>query len=72
MKKYLIAILVWLLTLSIGSLLCHLVYSIFDLSEIFNSEISYLQWVGIVLIVTIVTPSSFKSIKNDAKGIKIP
>ena len=72
MKTYIINILVRLAAILVIAGISHFTYSAFELREIFNCSISYFQWIGITVIVTVITPSSLKAIKNDTKRIKIP
>ena len=72
MKTYIINILVRVAAILVIAGISYFTYSAFELSKIFGASISYFQWIGITTIVTVVSPTSFKSIKNDTKGIKIP
>lgn len=71
MKTYIINILVRVAAILVIAGISYFTYSAFNLSEIFGVSISYFQWIGITTIVTVVSPTSFKAIKNDTKGIKI-
>ena len=72
MKKYLTNILVRVTAILVIAAVCFFSYSAFELDLVFNRTVSYFQWIGITLIVTVISPTSLKSIKNDTKGIKIP
>ena len=71
MKTYVTNILVRVAAILLIAGISYFTYSAFGLSEIFGASISYFQWIGITTIVTVVSPTSFKAIKNDTKGIKI-
>lgn len=71
MNNYLSNFLVRFLAILIGAGICFFVYSACELDLVFGSKISYLQWIGISVIVTVISPGSFKTIKNDTKNIKI-
>jgi hypothetical protein len=72
MKTYITTFFVRLAAILVIAGICFFTYSGFNLQEIFKCSIDYFQWIGITVIITVVTPSSLKAIKNDTKRIKIP
>jgi hypothetical protein len=76
MKKLLITSIRTLATLAVIALLCTYVYRWNNLDQIFGAEISFLQWVAIILIANVLFPAKdiFKheEKKDDNKGSKIP
>ena len=61
-KPYLVNFLVVLVI----SFICWLVYSAFNLGEMFHKEPTYLQWVAINLIATLIFPRKIDT--DDPKG----
>jgi len=59
------------LTVLIGSLICWLTFSTFSLSELFGVEPTYLHWLGISIISTLLFVQP-QTNTNDPKGPKIP
>jgi hypothetical protein len=55
-----------------SSLICYIVYQAF-LLELFEHEVSYMQWVAIHIIRNLLfTKTPIQEKKNESKGTKIP
>ncbi|CAB4175633.1 hypothetical protein UFOVP972_288 [uncultured Caudovirales phage] len=65
MKKSIISLIVGVGKLLLISLICYLVYEWNDLAKVFGPVISYLQWLGIIVIINILMPDGINSSKKE-------
>jgi hypothetical protein len=67
MKKAIISIITAVAKLLLLSLICNFVYSTNELNKVFGPNISYSQWVAIIVIINSIVPNGItnSSLKND-------
>lgn len=72
MKKIISTWITAILAILISSLICYVVYRAF-LLELFEHQISYMQWVAIHIIRNLLlTKTQIQEKKDESKGNKIP
>lgn len=54
----------WIIVQAFLAVICTLIYN-YLLIDIFKVEISYIQWVGIIIVAACIFPASKSSNKND-------
>lgn len=70
MKKIIFSIIFGTIALLILALACDYIYKLNRLNQVFGKNISYSQWIGIVVIIKLlIDPSlNYSSRKNDQQG----
>lgn len=70
MKNIIFSIIFGTIALLILALVCDYIYKLNGLNQVFGKNISYSQWIGIVVIIKLLTDPSlnYSSRKNDQQG----
>lgn len=70
MKNIILSVVFGTIALLILALVCDYIYKLNELNQVFGKNISYSQWIGIIVIIKLLTDPSlnYSSRKNDQQG----